>query len=145
MNTEFYQMDLSPQANEIIQQFDPQTIIDYREELSHDGYDVNGPESNLWDLFILTYDNDRYFLSVYHDEDWFQNQSRHYALELKLPVTTLYDYSEIYFGGASQMGTKSPHYQNLIRHLIEHQHRHTTYPIEIDCQSPPTRRTKVSH
>lgn len=42
------------------------------EKLSHDGYDKEGPESNLFDLYIISYKNNKYYMDVWHREDWFR-------------------------------------------------------------------------
>jgi hypothetical protein len=52
-------------------------IIDYQEKLDHDGYDKYGPESDLWDLFIL-YKNKvsgEHFVDWYNWEDWYIKDS----------------------------------------------------------------------
>ena len=41
------------------------------EELSHDGYDMDGPESNLFDLYIIYHKNNKYYMDAWHREDWF--------------------------------------------------------------------------
>jgi len=48
-------------------------IIYVKEELSHDGYDRYGPESNLWDLYIYIKNNktDEIIILNFHWEDWF--------------------------------------------------------------------------
>jgi hypothetical protein len=56
-------------------------IIDYKEKLEHDGYDSYGPQSNLWDLFILytSKDSGEYvidFVDWFHWEDWFKKDTR---------------------------------------------------------------------
>ena len=44
-------------------------IID--EKLSHDGFDIDGPKSDLWDLWILEKTSDDYLLHNFHWENWF--------------------------------------------------------------------------
>jgi hypothetical protein len=51
-------------------------IIDYKEKLDHDGYDKDGPESDLWDLFIMytskvSGEDVLDFVDWYHWENWF--------------------------------------------------------------------------
>lgn len=43
-------------------------VVSAHEELSHDGYDDMGPESDLWDLKITTVDGRVWW---YHREWWF--------------------------------------------------------------------------
>jgi hypothetical protein len=49
-------------------------IIMACEYLSHDGYDRHGPQSNLWDLYII-FDDDLNVIHNYHWEDWFNGKS----------------------------------------------------------------------
>jgi hypothetical protein len=56
-------------------------IIKYIEKLDHDGYDSKGPESNLWDLYILYTNSDvgEYvveYIDWYHWEDWFEKDTQ---------------------------------------------------------------------
>jgi hypothetical protein len=56
-------------------------IINYVEKLSHDGYDKDGPESDLWDLYILYTHNDtgEYvidYVDWYHFENWFSKDTK---------------------------------------------------------------------
>ena len=48
-------------------------IVYIKEDLTHDGYDQYGPESNLWDLYIYIkhINNDDIIILNYHWEDWF--------------------------------------------------------------------------
>ena len=41
------------------------------EELSHDGYDREGPQSNLFDLYVIYNESNKYYMDVWHREDWF--------------------------------------------------------------------------
>ena len=41
------------------------------EKLSHDGFDIEGPKSDLWDLWILEKTSDDYLLHNFHWENWF--------------------------------------------------------------------------
>lgn len=38
---------------------------------SHDGYDCNGPESNLYDLYLFFERNLKIYKQNFHDEYWF--------------------------------------------------------------------------
>jgi hypothetical protein len=49
------------------------------EILSHDGYDNYGPESDIWDLFII---DDKYMLYHYHWENWFTTEKPEKKYEL---------------------------------------------------------------
>lgn len=48
-------------------------ILHVEETLRHDGFDIFGPESNLWDLFLLVVNTKTGVLKTmqYHWEDWF--------------------------------------------------------------------------
>lgn len=48
-------------------------IFYLKEDLSHDGYDRYGPESNLWDLYVYTKNikTDEIIILNYHWEEWF--------------------------------------------------------------------------
>jgi hypothetical protein len=56
-------------------------IIGYKEILEHDGYDIEGPKSDLWDLFILytskvSGEDVIDFVDWYHWENWFLKDTR---------------------------------------------------------------------
>lgn len=59
---------LTGQALEVIDSFEGD-ILNVKETLSHDGYDSLGPESNLWDLYIVDSNSKTHH---YHREYWFQ-------------------------------------------------------------------------
>jgi hypothetical protein len=54
--------------------FKDKNIIMACEYLSHDGFDRHGPQSNLWDLYIIL-DDDVNIIHHYHWEDWFNGKS----------------------------------------------------------------------
>lgn len=51
----------------------------FYEHLHHDGYDSEGPRSNLWELFL--FDPTTQHVEWYHREDWFTSIEREYELE----------------------------------------------------------------
>ena len=57
------------------------------EELSHDGYDREGPQSNLFDLYVIYHEHKKYYMDVWHREDWF--------LEVEAEPFQLYERFEI--------------------------------------------------
>lgn len=61
-------------GNIIKKYFNDKDIIYTKEILEHDGYDKNGPESDLWTLYIIIKDNNDYILYVYYYEDWYENK-----------------------------------------------------------------------
>ena len=63
-------------------------VVKVREYLQHDGYDRHGPQSNLWDLKITTLENDKYYLNIYHWEEWYTIYDEHeYKLEKTIEIT----------------------------------------------------------
>jgi hypothetical protein len=56
-------------------------LVNYSERVDHDGYDREGPKSNLWDLYVF-YQNSRNEMMVdfYHREDWFSGKEEEYSL-----------------------------------------------------------------
>jgi hypothetical protein len=53
-------------------------VITYSEELSHDGYDRYGPESDLWDLYLITQKGSDYIVYSLHWENWFRREPHVY-------------------------------------------------------------------
>lgn len=82
---------LSKQAQTLIDNsFNDNTIIEYDETIDHDGYDEDGPESNLWDLYIITEENNQLFYYYYHWEDWFNGQRKEYKLHYRVALDDLF-------------------------------------------------------
>jgi hypothetical protein len=54
--------------------FNDHEIMLVKEELSHDGFDKDGPKSNLYDLWILEKTYDDYIIHLYHYENWFNSK-----------------------------------------------------------------------
>lgn len=83
---------LSDAAYNVLSDFTKNNIIFLQELVSHDGYDRYGPESNLWDLYIIAEINNDYIYYYYHWEDWYcENQDKEYDLYqpgIKLSETT---------------------------------------------------------
>jgi hypothetical protein len=83
---------LSGAAYTVLSDFTKNNIIFLQELVSHDGYDKYGPESNLWDLYIIVEINNDYIYYYYHWEDWYrENQDEEYDLYqpgIKLSETT---------------------------------------------------------
>jgi len=49
-------------------------IINIRQKLDHDGYDRDGPKSNLYDLSIIFEKNGHQSILVYHREYWYRGE-----------------------------------------------------------------------
>lgn len=68
-----YSKSITDNADNILKYyFKDQNVIYAKENLCHDGYSRDGPESNLWDFDILVENSiNNYTLYNYHFEDWF--------------------------------------------------------------------------
>ena len=66
--------------NEYIKSHLKNKIIYSKLYISHDGYDEFGPESTLYDLYIL---DEKYNLFIFHSEDWYYhlNNNTEYVLD----------------------------------------------------------------
>jgi hypothetical protein len=86
-------MQLSEMAKEILDvKFKGAYIVDAYETLDHDGYDMDGPESNLWDLHIIVFEETLgYMFYHFHCEDWFHTKHVAYELDYKATVESIYN------------------------------------------------------
>ncbi len=101
--------NISSCAKDIIRKnHEKHDIISVYELLSHDGYDIDGPESDIYDLFVIVKNNDMsgiYEYYHYHRENWFNydKEDKMYYLEDKqrtsdlIEINNLNDYSKIIF------------------------------------------------
>jgi hypothetical protein len=48
------------------------------ETLEHDGYDDCGPESDIWDLYIVYKSHTGYLVQRYHRENWYDGVIKPY-------------------------------------------------------------------
>jgi hypothetical protein len=63
-----------PILTDITKHYGSDAIVEVFEELYHDGHDNFGPESNLWDLYlIIKLTSGKYLHQRYHAEDWYRN------------------------------------------------------------------------
>ena len=46
-------------------------LLKVSEDIGHDSYDREGPQSNIFDLNVLYYSQGKYYLDQWHREDWF--------------------------------------------------------------------------
>ena len=66
-------------------------IIIAIEYLAHDGYDKYGPESNLWDIYVVEdISNNEFIIYNYHWEDWFRRNNNCEEKEFNLTNYELY-------------------------------------------------------
>ena len=73
---------ISEKGNIIINKFfNDKEIFLKKEYLDHDGFDEYGPKSNLWSLFIIVKEDDKFILYEYYYEDWF---SKYYIDDYEL-------------------------------------------------------------
>jgi len=73
----FSNTNLSYDATSLIDNYlSNKNIITVVEYLGHDGYDKYGPESNLWDLYIIEdISYNEFIIYNYHWEDWFRSNN----------------------------------------------------------------------
>ena len=73
----FTNKNLSYDATSLIDNYlSNKNIILAVEYLTHDGYDKYGPESNLWDLYIIEdISYNEFIIYNYHWEDWFRSNN----------------------------------------------------------------------
>lgn len=75
---------LSEPAEKFIQSLSSdEKLIASHENLDHDGYDRYGPESDLWDLYLITKKGSDYIFYSLHWENWFRNEPHEYDLECR--------------------------------------------------------------
>lgn len=59
---------------------DISNIIDTKTIMTHDGYDEYGPESELFDFYVLYQKSNEIFLNNFHRENWFRGEVEEYYL-----------------------------------------------------------------
>lgn len=81
-NYEYTQEHIEKLTKTIIEYYDDKMVYKIHLQLEHDGYNNDGPESNLYDLYVWTkkligddLDKYQYIIDVWHFEDW-HNPSR---------------------------------------------------------------------
>ena len=60
---------LSKEALDMIASLPEQLSVVAVETLEHDGYDEEGPKSDIWDLYLVHRETRR--VTLYHREDWY--------------------------------------------------------------------------
>jgi hypothetical protein len=64
--------NVSSEAKNVLKTYRNLEILNVKESLSHDGYDIYGPKSNLWDLYIIFKNNKNNKITAHwHYEQWF--------------------------------------------------------------------------
>jgi hypothetical protein len=88
----FFNNQFSAISNDIIEKdFKKKEIMLIKEELSHDGYDSEGPKSDLYDLWVLTKTKDDYIIYYYHFENWFYGEEKKYDLDKTYKLSKVRD------------------------------------------------------
>lgn len=86
----YFDNSFTQQAFDILKKFKRKEVLTVYELLQHDGYDEDGPKSNLYDLWILVKSNNTYIYYFFHWENWFSpNQEKKYILESSYTLLTL--------------------------------------------------------
>ena len=57
-------------TNNIIEMMKDKNIVLYDYYFTHDGYDEYGPQSDLYDIFVVTYEDNQYIFNEFHFEKW---------------------------------------------------------------------------
>ena len=87
--------DISEYAREVLEYYtinNNRTLIEYIEHLNHDGYDCDGPESNLWDLNIIYEINNEKYCDNWHWEEWYTpNESKGYLENQEIKAFKIID------------------------------------------------------
>ena len=78
--------DISANANfilnKLIKNKKMDELIYVKEHLSHDGYDRDGPKSDLWDLYFIGKKDETYTIYSYHYEYWYYAVTNDIGYEL---------------------------------------------------------------
>lgn len=86
-------------------------FYNYHESVSHDGYDLLGPVSDLWDLYIFYNKDGNVMVDQYHRENWYNGRNHGYVLLSTQLVNRIMDHgSELV-----QKGVPSFVLMNMIR------------------------------
>lgn len=105
--------------------FNDAYIIDCEERLFHDGYDRDGPESNLWHLHIIADEAGVYMYYYFNCEDWFNRCPVEYELDYKASVESIYNADEndknavFHKSFVKQMGSENEDYCEFIESLAK--------------------------
>lgn len=76
MSTQSLLNDITTPAQNIFDTIDiSEKVVAHLEEISHDGYSQDGPQTNIWDLFFITLKDKYYIFYYYQWEDWFHEKT----------------------------------------------------------------------
>lgn len=65
--------ELCAPAKKIVDKY-YEEVVSFREIVTHDGFDEYGPESDIFDLYILSHVKDTYLVYRYGWENWFRGE-----------------------------------------------------------------------
>ncbi len=68
------------QTNDIIELMSNKNILIYDYYLTHDGYDSEGPQSDLYDIFMVTVEDNKYIYYEFHFENWYYSMKEEIQL-----------------------------------------------------------------
>ena len=110
---------LSLPARKIMRSFENIKVVAVTEQLDHDGYDEYGSLSDLWDLYLITLEDDTYIFYNYHWEDWFRKEKDIYELYLKMPVMVFRRDHKRYIDIICETPTIDAQFSNFVKVLKE--------------------------
>ena len=116
------EFNVTTPGQKILESINPsEKIVAYLEELSHDGYDRDGPESDIWDLFLITLKDEYYVFHCYHWENWFEGETiKEYELVRKNYVKNII-LNDYYFEKVKALSD----YDINLKHFVNSLHRPT--------------------
>jgi hypothetical protein len=65
-------------------------IISYDYTIDHDGYDEDGPESDLYDIFLVVKEDNMNVCYIFHVENWYTGNPDIAIFEEEIPLTEDY-------------------------------------------------------
>lgn len=74
-------------VNKVLDRYHTSEAV-YHLEIDHDGYDSDGPESDIYDLYVL----DKSYVYIYHYEDWFRNNEDDFVIIKVVPSEMFFLY-----------------------------------------------------
>jgi hypothetical protein len=74
----------------MIQMMNGKTVLTAGYTLDHDGYDEDGPESDLYDIFLVVKEGDENMCYVFHMENWYHSQPDIASFEEQFPLSESY-------------------------------------------------------
>ncbi len=79
--------------SEMIEMMNGKTVVTAGYTLDHDGYDEEGPESDLYDIFLIVKEGDTHFCYIFHVENWYSGYPEAVTFEEMFPLKESYFYS----------------------------------------------------